>query len=158
MPGINGVEATRQICSSHPIIKVHVLTTFGDDEWVFDAIRAGAAGYILKNIPREKVIEAIRGTWSGKSYVDPGIAGKLLEHVSSRQVEPVSVLSDKMTARELEVLKAISHGLANSDIAARLHLSEGTVRNLISAILAILEVTDRTQAAIIAIRHGLDRE
>lgn len=158
MPGMNGVEATRRICASHPGIKVLVLTTFDDDEWVFDAIRAGAGGYILKDTPREKVIEAIRGTLSGKSYVDPSVVGKLLQHVSSKQEEPLSVLTDKLTTREVEVLRAISHGLSNTDIAARLHLSEGTVRNHISAIFAKLDVTDRTQAAIIAIRHGLDRE
>lgn len=158
MPGMNGVEATRRICASHPGIKVLVLTTFDDDEWVFDAIRAGAGGYILKDTPREKVIEAIRGTLSGKSYVDPSVVGKLLQHVSSKQEEPQSVLTDKLTTREVEVLRAISHGLSNTDIAARLHLSEGTVRNHISAIFAKLDVTDRTQAAIIAIRHGLDKE
>lgn len=158
MPGMNGVEATRRICASHPGIKVLVLTTFDDDEWVFDAIRAGAGGYILKDTPREKVIEAIRGTLSGKSYVDPSVVGKLLQHVSSKQEEPLSVLTDKLTTREVEVLRAISHGLSNTDIAARLHLSEGTVRNHISTIFAKLDVTDRTQAAIIAIRHGLDRE
>lgn len=157
MPGMNGVEATRRICASHPAIKVLVLTTFDDDEWVFDAIRAGAAGYILKDTPREKVVEAIRGTLSGKSYVDPAVAGKLLQHVSCKQEEPQSVLTDKLTAREVEVLRAISHGLSNTDIAARLHLSEGTVRNHISAIFAKLEVADRTQAAIIAIRHGMDK-
>jgi two-component system, NarL family, response regulator LiaR len=157
MPGMNGVEATRRIRASHPAIKVLVLTTFDDDEWVFDAIRAGAAGYILKDTPREKVIEAIRGTLSGKSYVDPAIVGKLLLHVSSKQEEPQSVLTDKLSTREVEVLRAISHGLSNTDIAARLHLSEGTVRNHISAIFAKLEVSDRTQAAIIAIRHGMDK-
>jgi len=81
------------------------------------------------------VIEAIRGTLSGKSYVDPAVVGKLLQHVSSKQEEPQSVLTDKLTTREVEVLRAISHGLSNTDIAARLHLSEGTVRNHISTIL-----------------------
>jgi DNA-binding NarL/FixJ family response regulator len=157
MPGMNGVEATRRICASHPDIKVLVLTTFDDDEWVFDAIRAGAAGYILKDTPREKVIEAIRGTLSGKSYVDPAVVGKLLRLVSSKQEEPQSLLIEKLTSREAEILRAISHGLSNTDIAARLHLSEGTVRNHISTIFAKLEVTDRTQAAIIAIRHGMDK-
>lgn len=158
MPGMNGVEATRRICAEHPAVKILVLTTFDDDEWVFDAVRAGAAGYILKDTPREKVVEAIRGTLSGKSFVDPVVAGKLLQHVSNKQEEPQSILTDKLTPREVEVLRAISHGLNNTDIAARLHLSEGTVRNHISAIFAKLDVTDRTQAAIIAIRHGLDRE
>lgn len=157
MPGMTGVEATRRIVASHPGIKVLILTTFDDDEWVFDAIRAGATGYILKDTPREKVIEAIRGTFTGKSYVDPVVAGKLLQFVSSKQEEPQSLLTEKLTTREVDVLKAISHGLSNTDIAARLHLSEGTVRNHISAIFAKLEITDRTQAAIIAIRHGMDK-
>lgn len=91
MPGMNGVVATRRIRSAYPLTKVLVLTTFDDDEWVFDAIRAGAAGYILKDTPRDKVIEAIHGTYSGKSYLDPAIAGKLMQHVSNRQVEPRSV-------------------------------------------------------------------
>lgn len=158
MPGMNGVEATRRICTEYPAIKILVLTTYDDDEWVFDAVRAGAAGYILKDTPREKVIEAIRGTLSGKSYVDPVVAGKLLQHISNKQEEPQSILTDKLTPREVEVLRAISRGLNNTDIAARLHLSEGTIRNHISTIFIKLEVTDRTQAAIIAIRHGLDRE
>lgn len=158
MPGMNGVEATRRICAMHPAIRVLVLTTFDDDEWVFDAVRAGAAGYILKDTPREKEIEAIRGTFSGKSYVDPTVAGKLLEHVSNKQEEPQSILTDKLTVREVEVLRAISRGLSNTDIATRLHLSEGTVRNHISAIFSKLDVSDRTQAAILAIRYGLDKE
>ena len=77
MPGMNGIEATRQIRARYPAIKVLVLTTYDDDEWVFDAIRAGAAGYLLKDTPREAVIQAVRGTVAGKSFVDPGVAGKL---------------------------------------------------------------------------------
>lgn len=157
MPGVNGVEAARRIHGLHPEIKVLVLTTFDDDEWVFDAIRAGASGYLLKDTPREKVIEAIRGTITGKVYVDPDVAGKLLEQAAARQTEPATTITSKLTAREVDVLRLVAQGLSNAEIAARLHLSEGTVRNHVSAILSKLAVCDRTQAVILAIRHGLDR-
>jgi DNA-binding NarL/FixJ family response regulator len=156
MPGMNGVEATRRIHAQFPDTRVLVLTTYDDDAWVFDAIRAGAAGYLLKDTPREKVIEALRGTVAGKAFIDPAVAGKLLDQATSRQVHPTTQITEKLTEREIDVLRLIAHGLNNAEIAARLHLSEGTVRNHISAIFSKLEVADRTQAAILAIRHGLD--
>ena len=155
MPIMNGIEATRQIRAKFPNIKILVLTTYDDDEWVFDAIRAGASGYLLKDTSRQKIVEAIRGTMDGKSFVDPAIAGKLLNQVASRQTQPASILTDKLTERELDVLRLIAKGINNGEIAAQLHLSEGTVRNHVSAILEKLSVSDRTQAAVIAIQHGL---
>jgi DNA-binding NarL/FixJ family response regulator len=155
MPGTNGIEATRQIRSRFPEMRVLVLTTYDDDQWVFDAIRAGASGYLLKDTPREGILQAMRGTLAGKSFVDPGVAGKLLDRVASKQVQPETLLTDKLTDREVDVLRLIARGLNNTEIAARLSLSEGTVRNHVSAILARLEVADRTQAAVIAIQHGL---
>jgi DNA-binding NarL/FixJ family response regulator len=155
MPGMNGIEATRQIRTLYQAVKVLVLTTYDDDEWVFDAIRAGAAGYLLKDTPREDVIKAVRGTVGGKSFVDPAVAGKLLGQVASQQTQPATLITDKLTGREVDVLRLLARGLTNADIAARLHLSEGTVRNHVSAIFAKLEVSDRTQAAVIAIQHGL---
>lgn len=155
MPGTNGIEATRQIHARFPDIKVLVLTTYDDDEWVFDAIRAGASGYLLKDTPREKIIEAIRGTAAGRSFVDPAVAGKLLNQVASNQTQPASLLTDKLTERETDVLRLIAKGFNNGEIANQLHLSEGTVRNHVSAILEKLGVSDRTQAAVIAIQHGL---
>ena len=157
MPGMNGVEATRQICAQFPITKVLVLTTFEDDDWVFDAIRAGASGYLLKDTPREKVIEAIRGTVIGKSYIDPMVAGKLMNQVMSKQERPSKLITSKLTSREVEVLSLISRGFQNQEIAEKLHLSEGTVRNHVSTIFSKLDVPDRTQAAILAIQHGLDK-
>lgn len=155
MPGMNGIEATRQIRARFPNVKVLVLTTYDDDEWLFDAIRAGACGYLLKDTPREKVVEAIRGTAAGRSFVDPAVAGKLLDQVASRQSQPASLLTEKLTERETDVLRLIARGLNNPEIAGQLHLSEGTVRNHVSAILDKLGVSDRTQAAVIAIQHGL---
>lgn len=155
MPVMNGVEATRQIRANHPEVKVLVLTTYDDDEWVFDAIQAGASGYLLKDTPRDEVIKAIRGTVTGKTYVDPSVAGKVLRQASTHQTQPATLITSKLTDREIEVLRLIARGLNNADIADRLFLSEGTVRNHVSAILAKLGVSDRTRAAIIAIQHGL---
>lgn len=155
MPGTNGIEATRQIHVRFPQIKILVLTTYDDDEWVFDAIRAGASGYLLKDTSRQKIIEAIRGTMDGKAFIDPNVAGKLMNQVASHQKQPTSILAEKLTDRELDVLRLIAKGFTNNDIAGQLHLSEGTVRNHVSAILEKLGVSDRTQAAVIAIQHGL---
>jgi DNA-binding NarL/FixJ family response regulator len=155
MPIMNGVEATRQIVTKYPEVKVLVLTTYADDEWVFDAIQAGASGYLLKDMPREELIKAVRGTAAGKTYLDPSVAGKVLEHVSSRQTQPATLITARLTQREVEVLCLIAKGSSNADIADRLSLSDGTVRNHVSAILSKLGVSDRTQAAVIAIQHGL---
>jgi NarL family two-component system response regulator LiaR len=155
MPIMNGVEATRQIRTKYPEIKVLVLTTYADDEWVFDAIQAGASGYLLKDAPRDEVIKAIRGTAEGKTYLDPSVAGKVLRQASSHRTQPATNITALLTDRETDVLRLIARGLSNKDISERLFLSEGTVRNLASAILAKLGVADRTQAAVIAIQHGL---
>ena len=155
MPGMNGIEATRQICARWPQIKVLVLTTYDDDAWVFDAIRAGAAGYLLKDTPRAEVIKAVRGTAEGKAFVDPTVAGKLLGQVAAQQNQQATLLTAKLTGREVDVLHLVAQGHTNAAIATQLHLSEGTVRNNVSAILAKLEVADRTQAAVLALRHGL---
>jgi DNA-binding NarL/FixJ family response regulator len=155
MPIMNGIEATREICAKFPQIKILVFTTYDDEESVFDAIRAGASGYLLKDTPRQNIIEAIRGTMEGKSFVDPAVAGKLLNQVASNQIQPTSLLAEKLTERELDVIRLIARGINNAEIAKQLHLSEGAVRNHVSAILEKLGVSDRTQAAVIAIQHGL---
>jgi len=155
MPVMNGVEATRQIRAKYPEVKVLVLTTYDDDEWVFDAIQAGAAGYLLKDTPRDEVVKVIRGTVSGKVYLDPSVAGKVLEQVSGHQTQPATLITSKLTEREIEILRLLANGLNNKDISERLFLSEGTVRNHVSTILSKLGVSDRTQAAVIALQHGL---
>jgi DNA-binding NarL/FixJ family response regulator len=154
MPVMNGVEATRRIKTNHTNIKVLVLTTYDDDQWVFDAIRAGASGYLLKDTPRDELVTAIRGTFTGKSYVDPSVAGKLLDMASSHQTQPTNIITEKLTEREIQILQLIAKGLSNTVIAERLFLSDGTVRNHVSSILAKLGVSDRTQAAVVAIQHG----
>ena len=155
MPIMNGVDATREIKAKYPEVKVLVLTTYGTDEWVFDAIRAGASGYLLKDAPREEVLNAIRGTVEGKTYIDPAVAGKILGEISSIIKRPPTSITEKLTQRETEVLQLLAKGLSNEDISKKLFLSEGTVRNHVSSIIDKLGVSDRTQAAIVAIQHGL---
>jgi len=156
MPGVNGVRATQQIHEQYPEIKVLVLTTYDADEWVFDAIRAGAHGYLLKGTPRAALIEAVKGTAQGQTHVDPDVAGKLFDHVAQRSAPPASaIILDTLSERELDVLRLLARGLSNAEIANRLFLSQGTVRNYVSSLLAKLQVADRTQAAVLALRYGL---
>jgi len=155
MPGMNGIHATRHIHQQYPQVCVLVLTTYDADNWVFDAIRAGARGYLLKDTPRERLIAAIKETVSGKTPVDPNVAGKLFAHVLQQTSMPDTSIASLLSEREKEVLGLLGKGLSNAEIAAKIYLSEGTVRNYVSSIFEKLGVNDRTQAAILAIRAGL---
>jgi DNA-binding NarL/FixJ family response regulator len=155
MPLMNGVQATRELAAHHPDVKVLVLTTYDAEEWVLDAIRAGAAGYLLKDAPRQQLIDAIKGTAAGRTHVDPGIAGDLFGRLARAETSAPSRLAADLSPRERDVLRLLGKGLSNADIAEQLFLSEGTVRNYVSAVLAKLQVDDRTQAAVLAVRHGL---
>ena len=155
MPGMNGIQATREIHRRYPAVKVLVLTTYGDDEWVFDAIRSGAAGYLLKGTPRAELVRAVKETLAGKTHIDPDVAGKLFSHVAASTERHESTLLEALGEREIEILGLLAQGLTNAEIAKRLYLTQGTVRNYISGILAKLGVEDRTQAALIAVKHGL---
>ena len=161
MPIMNGIQATRKIRQAHPDVDVLVLTTYDDDEWVFDAIRAGACGYLLKDTPRDQLIAAIRGTVGGATYIDPNVAGKLLKQVAQPGLSAGlsagmrNAIGADLNERELDVLRLLTDGLSNADIAERLYLSKGTVQNYVSNIFVKLDVSDRTQAAVLALRHGL---
>lgn len=155
MPVMNGVQATRQIRQGYPQIEVLVLTTYDADEWVFDAIRAGARGYLLKDTPRQRLLAAIKEAAAGKTPVDPAVAGKLFAHVTQQTTAPDTAITSLLSEREKEVLGLLGKGLSNAEIAARIYLSEGTVRNYVSSIFEKLGVADRTQAAVLAIRCGL---
>jgi DNA-binding NarL/FixJ family response regulator len=155
MPGMNGIHATREISKRFPETKVLVLTTFGEDEWVFDAVRSGADGYLLKGTPREKLVAAVKGTAAGETHIDPAVGGKLLAQVAKNTSPEDTTLTADLSERELDVLRLLAQGLTNAEIAERLYLTRGTVRNYVSAILTKLGVEDRTQAAILALRHGL---
>ena len=155
MPIKNGVQATREIAAGHPDVSVLVLTTYDAEEWVVDAIRAGAGGYLLKDAPRDQLVAAIKGTAAGKTHVDPSVAGDLFAMVASSDASPATTVGDNLTERERDVLRLVGQGMSNAEIAERLFLSEGTVRNYVSAVLAKLQVADRTQAAVLAVKHGL---
>jgi DNA-binding NarL/FixJ family response regulator len=156
MPGMNGIQATRAITEGYPGVHVLVLTTYGADEWVFDAIRSGADGYLLKGTPRRVLLDAIKGTAAGQTHVDPAVAGRLFEQVAQAgRKPPETTVLEVLSNREQDVLRLLARGLSNAEIASQLSLSQGTVRNYVSAILTKLEVSDRTQAALLALRYGL---
>jgi DNA-binding NarL/FixJ family response regulator len=155
MPGMNGIVATQRIRDRFPEVRILVLTTYDADEWVFDAIRSGASGYLLKDTPREELIRAIEGTAAGETYVDPAVAGKLFTHAARTASAKETTFGAELSEREMEVLKLLARGFTNAEIAQQLFLSEGTIRNYVSAVLAKLDVTDRTQAALLALRYGL---
>jgi DNA-binding NarL/FixJ family response regulator len=161
MPGLNGIEATRQILGTHPGIRILVLTTFDEDAEVFAAVQAGAAGYLLKASPAEKLIDAITTVARGESVLQPSVAAKVMKEfnrLAQKQPprpEPPEPLADPLSGRELSVLSALTEGLSNKEIAARLGITEGTVKNHMTNVLAKLNVLDRTQAALRARDLGL---
>ena len=159
MPGMSGVEATRRLRGLVPEARVLVLTTFEDDDEVLAAIEAGAAGYMLKASPAEKLVEAICTVMRGGSPLEPSVASKVmaeLARLSRRQSEErCQRLADPLSARELEVLRALCEGLSNKEIAGKLGLTEGTVKNHMTQVLSKLGVLDRTQAALRAHALGL---
>ena len=157
MPVMNGVQATRRLKREQPRLPVLVLTTYAADEWVFDAIHAGAAGYLLKDTRPAQLIAAIKGTVAGETFLDPAIAGKVLQQATRTQNNPThpTNLMENLTPRELDVLALIVQGLNNREIGEQLHLATGTVRNHVSEIMGKLAVSDRTQAAVLAVQMGL---
>jgi len=167
MPRMNGIQAARQITRQFPAVKVVVLTTYDGDEWVFDAIRAGASGYLLKDSDGAEIVAAVRGAMAGEVRIDPAVAGKVLHEFNrlagpvGRQPQP-AVSSDtfllpleELTERELSVLQELAQGKSNREIAESLHLAEGTVKNYVSIVIDKLHANDRTQAAILALKRGL---
>lgn len=155
MPVMNGIQATRKLRELYPKMQILILTTYADDEWLFDAIRAGASGYLLKDRPRKELIEAIKGTVAGEAYIDPSVARKILENVNQPTEIKKAQTKISLSPREEEILRLLTMGLSNSGIAQRLYLSEGTVRNYMSELFTKLNVSDRTQAVIVALRSGL---
>jgi len=155
MPQMNGILTTRRLKSDFPDVHVLVLTTYDDDEWIFDALRAGADGYLLKDLPPEQLIAAIKGTAKGKSYIDPKITSKVIDKAASVPKTPENGSHFDLSEREMDVLKLIVQGFSNADIGERLFLSEGTVRNYTGGLFSKLNVTTRTQAAVVAIKFGL---
>jgi len=157
MPGMNGVEATRSIMSVHPEARILILSSFGDDDYLFPVLEAGASGYVLKDIAPDDLVEAIRDVHAGKTRLHPDLAAKLvnrLRHQPGTESES-SPVSGELTDRELEVLRCICDGQSNKEIADTLNISPMTVKTHISNLLSKLGLQDRTQAAVYAIRNGL---
>ena len=156
MPGMDGVEATQRILARWPDARIIILTTFDDDEYVFEGLRAGARGYLLKAVSGDELARAIRTVAAGGALIDPSVTRKVLEAFSRlpRTASPAP-LAEPLTEREMEVLRWMAEGLSNREIAQRLFLAEGTVKNYVSSILAKLDARDRTQAALRARELGL---
>jgi DNA-binding NarL/FixJ family response regulator len=159
MPILDGVRATRLLKEAQPQCRVIVLTTFDDDEYIFDALRTGAAGYLLKDVASVRLVEAIRATARGESILEPSVAAKVIAEFTrvSSMVPPKQMeqLVEPLSERELEILACIARGASNKEIASQLFIAEGTVKNHITHILGKLGVRDRTQAALKARELGL---
>jgi len=158
MPGMDGLEATPKIIADSPHSRVIILTSFGEEDRVFPAIRAGAQGYLLKDIAPDDLVQAVRAAHLGQVQLHPDIARTLMLAVAAREESPSSQPAEpfeELTERELEVLRLIAGGFNNREIAEKLVISTKTVKTHVSSILGKLHLEDRTQAAIYALRHGL---
>lgn len=158
MPVLDGVAATRRLHEEQPDCRVIVLTTFDDDEMVFDGLRAGAVGYLLKDAPSEKLAEAIRVAARGETFLQPSVAAKVVAEfarLSRKTVATANAVIEPLSEREVEILRLIAQGASNREIAGALFLAEGTVKNHVTNILGKLEARDRTQAALKARDSGL---
>jgi NarL family two-component system response regulator LiaR len=157
MPGQNGLEALAQIKAENPEARVLVLTSFGDNDRVFSAIRAGASGYLLKDASPEQLLQAIHDVYNGESHLHPTIALKMLRELDNPDTAATNrpLTDDPLTEREVEVLRLVAQGASNQEIAKTLTISERTVGNHIGSILRKLHLANRTQAALYALRRGL---
>jgi len=155
MPVMDGASATRQLKSRQPSAKVIVLTTFDDEENVFEGLRAGAVGYLLKDTPSARLVEAIRLAARGESFLEPSVAAKVVSEFARLSPRPAEELAEPLSEREIEVLRLVAAGASNREIASRLVIAEGTVKNHLTSILAKLGVSDRTEAAVKARELGL---
>jgi len=156
MDGMDGIEACREIRSELPDTRVLMLTSFAEEETVVAALLAGAAGYVLKNVARARLLEALRSVARGESLLDSKVTRSVVEKLVGMQARPDD--QDELTAREREVLVLIAEGATNKEIAAKLVVSENTARNHVSHILGKLGFSRRSEAAAYAVRKGLARE
>jgi DNA-binding NarL/FixJ family response regulator len=161
MPVLDGVAATRELRANYPDTQVIVLTTFDDDEYVFEGLRAGAVGYLLKDVTSNRLAEAIRSAARGESFLEPSVAAKVVAEFARLAETPHvreranHTLPEPLSERELEILLLVATGESNKEIAATLFITEGTVKNHVTNILGKLGVRDRTQAALKAKELGL---
>jgi DNA-binding NarL/FixJ family response regulator len=160
MPGVDGVEATRRVCARWPEARVVILTTFDDDEYIFEGLRAGALGYLLKDVSGAELAEAVRTVAGGGALIEPSVARKVVAEFARLADPPpgeraAASLPEPLSDREKEILAFLAQGLTNREIAGQLHLAEGTVKNYVTTILQKLGARDRTQAALRARELGI---
>lgn len=157
MPGMSGLEATRRLTELGFRTRVLVLTTFDLDEYVFEALRSGAAGFLLKTSPADQLINGIRSVAAGDGLLAPSVTRRLIERFARQPAIPDTRAVDALTPRELEVLTLVARGMNNSEIAASLHVEASTVKSHVASILAKFGLRDRTQAVVLAYESGLIR-
>ena len=154
MPGIGGVEATRQVKQASPHSQIIVLTSYHEDEYIFPALRAGALSYVLKDVGPDELADTVRKAARGESVLHPRVASRVVQELRGTKRDTPNLFTD-LSERELEVLRLIADGLSNAEIAAKLSISEKTVKGHVSNILGKLHMMDRTQAAVFAWQQGL---
>ena len=159
MPELDGIEATRQITAqdSHPSTRVLVLTTFDVDEYVFEALRAGASGFLLKDVPADQLITGIRVTAAGDALLAPSITRRLIEQFATALPVATPAALDDLTPRELDVFRLLAKGMSNAEIAAQLFIGGATVKTHVTRLLMKLDLRDRVQAVVLAYETGIVR-
>jgi DNA-binding NarL/FixJ family response regulator len=155
LPGGSGIDACEKITKNHPDTQVIMLTSYAEDEMLFSAIRAGAAGYVLKQIGGEELIQALEAIGRGEALLDPSVTQRIFQEVRRAAKEEEASAFAELTQQEKHVLILVSEGMTNREIAKELYLGEGTVRNYVSSILAKLNVSNRAEAAAYAVKHNL---
>lgn len=162
MPIMNGVECTGVIRQNYPAVKVLILTTFDDDEYIIDGLKNGAVGYLLKDVPSEKLVSSIRDVYNGNAIMQPEIAAKIISHLTASKmpakpepIAPAGRQANDLTEREIEVLKLVAKGFSNREIAKALFISEGTVKNYISSLYDKLDIAERSKLIMYALERKL---
>jgi DNA-binding NarL/FixJ family response regulator len=155
MPRVDGLEATRRILADDPSARVLILTTFGLDDYVYEALRAGASGFVLKDDPPEQLVGAVRTVAAGDALLSPAVTKQVIQHFARRRRRPAPQGVDQLTPRELEVYRLMSDGLSNAEIGHRLFISDTTVKTHVTRLLQKLQLRDRAQAIVVAYQSGL---
>ena len=155
MPELDGLEATRRILAADPEVRVLILTTFNLDDYVYEALRAGASGFVLKDDPPEQLIAAVRTVAAGEALLSPGVTRSVIAHFTSRRRQAPPATVQTLTERELDVLRLITRGYSNAEIGKELFISDTTVKTHVTRVLQKLEVRDRAQAIVLAYQCGL---
>lgn len=155
MPGIDGIEVTRIMTSELPDVQVLILTMYRRDEYVINAIKAGASGYLLKEVEMTEMLSAIRSVAKGDAVLDPSVAKRVLANLRGELQPEVSQVESELAERDVDILRLLAQGMGNQNIADQLHLSEKTVRNRLSQVFKKFGLKNRTEAALFAVRSGL---